>query len=245
MSKKMYAESNIQAIANAIRSKTGSTDTYTTSEMPQAIAAIETKEAEYIALIERSITTVNIPEGITKIGAKAFANCDSLHTVNIPEGATAIGAEAFAYCGIRGELILPSTISTFGSNAFMNCRNITKIVIPYGAKSFTTRTFGNCSGMTDLVVPSTITSIGGSSFEGCSSLTNVTLGEGENTFNVHGLNLSASTLYSQETLHTMITNLKDRSGETTAFTLTLGATNLEKISDEYKALATSKNWTLA
>ena len=37
MAKKLYEESNIQAIADAIREKNNSTDTYTTSEMPGAI----------------------------------------------------------------------------------------------------------------------------------------------------------------------------------------------------------------
>lgn len=42
MGKKLYEESNIQAIAEAIREKNGSTVTYKTSEMPLAIQAMET-----------------------------------------------------------------------------------------------------------------------------------------------------------------------------------------------------------
>jgi len=42
----------------------------------------------------------------------------------------------------------------------------------------------------------------------------------------------------------MFTALADRTGQT-AYTLTLGATNLKKLSDEQKAIATDKNWTLA
>ena len=41
MAQKLYEESNIQAIANAIRSKNGLTTTYKTSEMAAAITAIE------------------------------------------------------------------------------------------------------------------------------------------------------------------------------------------------------------
>ena len=40
MSKKLYPEENIQAIANAIRAKNGSSDTYTTSAMAEAIEDI-------------------------------------------------------------------------------------------------------------------------------------------------------------------------------------------------------------
>ena len=42
MSKKLYEESDVQAIANAIRTKNGLTDTYTVSQMAAAISAIET-----------------------------------------------------------------------------------------------------------------------------------------------------------------------------------------------------------
>lgn len=42
MSKKLYEESNIQAIANAIRSKNGENETYNTSEMASAILEIST-----------------------------------------------------------------------------------------------------------------------------------------------------------------------------------------------------------
>lgn len=40
MGKKLYEETNIQNIANAIRAKNGSTDTYLTSEMAAAITAL-------------------------------------------------------------------------------------------------------------------------------------------------------------------------------------------------------------
>lgn len=42
MSKKLYEETNISAIAAAIRAKNGSQDTYTTAEMADAIEDIET-----------------------------------------------------------------------------------------------------------------------------------------------------------------------------------------------------------
>lgn len=41
MAKKLYEETSVQAIANAIRAKTGKTDTMTLAEMPDEIASIE------------------------------------------------------------------------------------------------------------------------------------------------------------------------------------------------------------
>lgn len=46
MAKKLYEESSVQAIADAIRAKNGSTDTYKIAEMPTAISAIPTGGSE-------------------------------------------------------------------------------------------------------------------------------------------------------------------------------------------------------
>lgn len=59
------------------------------------------------------------------------------------------------------------------------------------------------------------------------------------------LNLSASTLITYESLMSAINALTDRTGEETVTILTLGTTNLAKITDEEKAIATEKGWTLA
>lgn len=57
-------------------------------------------------------------------------------------------------------------------------------------------------------------------------------------------NISASTKFSQETLEALIDNLVDLTGQT-AQTFTMGSTNLAKVSQEKKDLATARNWSLA
>ena len=46
-----------------------------------------------------------------------------------------------------------------------------------------------------------------------------------------------------ESLIQILNNLADRTGQT-RYILTLGPANLEKLTSEQKAIATSKNWTL-
>lgn len=57
-------------------------------------------------------------------------------------------------------------------------------------------------------------------------------------------NISASTNFTREALLEIIGNLRDMTGST-PLTLTLGATNLAKLTEEDIALATEKNWTVA
>ena len=69
----------------------------------------------------------------------------------------------------------------------------------------------------------------------------VILGQG---FNASGFDISSSTLYSVDTLVAMLEALADRTGET-AYTLTIGTTNINKLTAEQRSIATNENWNLA
>ena len=56
--------------------------------------------------------------------------------------------------------------------------------------------------------------------------------------------ISASTRFEENDLVEILNNLVDLTGKTSQ-TLTMGATNLAKLTDAEKAIATNKNWTLA
>ena len=58
------------------------------------------------------------------------------------------------------------------------------------------------------------------------------------------LRLNVSNNLTVDSMVAMFNSLKDLTGDT-AKTLTLGSTNLAKLTDEQKAIATNKNWTLA
>lgn len=75
--------------------------------------------------------TVTIPEGVTEIGEKVFANKD-IDSVVIPEGVTRIGASAFY--GVTGitEITIPGTVTSIGEMAFSNCTNLKYITFEMG-----------------------------------------------------------------------------------------------------------------
>ena len=80
-------------------------------------------------------------------------------------------------------------------------------------------------------------------FLGCNSLTNIS-----NILNIKltGLSFNDCTLLNHDTLIRILNALYDYAseGSTATYTLTLGATNLAKLTDEEKAIATNKGWTL-
>ena len=61
------------------------------------------------SLIDRSITSITIPDSIIKIGEEAFAYCTSLTSVTIPDGITTIRESAFENCTSLTSVTIPST----------------------------------------------------------------------------------------------------------------------------------------
>ena len=66
--------------------------------------------------------------GVTEIPEGCFIYQKSLSSINLPEGVTTIGADAFNQCQISA-LTLPSSLEAIGQRAFSN-NGITSLVIP-------------------------------------------------------------------------------------------------------------------
>ena len=188
-----------------------------------------------------SLTTISLPDSVTSIGTEAFRSCSSLTTISLPDSLTSIGGSAFQNCASLTSISLPDSLTSIGGWAFQYCTSLTTIKLPNSLTSIGSAAFGYCTSLTTIKLPNSLTSIGSAAFGGCSSLENVTI---ENGFNCNNLNISPSTRYSVETMVSWFEALADRTGQA-PFTLTIGSTNLNKLTAEQKAIATNKNWTLA
>lgn len=214
----------------------------TTTALVNKVADITNGDDSLLrGLIQRDLTEIVIPYGTTSIGSNAFQNCTSLTSVTIPDGVTSIGSNAFQYCTSLTSITIPDGVTKIYNNTFGFCTNLTSITIPDGVTSIDIYAFQYCSSLTSITIPDSVTSIGNYAFHSCSNLTSVTLGDG---FNANNLNLSSSTKYSRETIVSWLNALADRTGQT-AYTLTIGAKNLAKLTEEDILIATNKNWTLA
>ena len=115
------------------------------------------------------------PEGVTKVGNHAFANCLGLTSVEIPEGVTSIGDNAFDFCSGLTSVTIPSTVTSIGNFAFSLCDGLTSVSIPNSVTSIGNQAFKDCRGLASVTLSSTITSIKFNTFSGCSNLTSVTI----------------------------------------------------------------------
>ena len=91
--------------------------------LPSSINAIG--DAAFSGLRSLQYSTLEIPEGVTKIGVGAFAYNEDYNGVELilPSTLDSIGGGAFDPCGFRCELKLTDNIRYIGKDAFGNCPN--------------------------------------------------------------------------------------------------------------------------
>ena len=195
----------------------------------------------YESVLTGEVTEFVVPSEWTNIRDAMFHSCVNLTNVIIPNNIKTIKGSAFGKCTSLTNVTFPNSIRYMGGYMFNGCTSLVSVTIPNSVISIEAYMFNGCTSLVSVTIPNSVISIGTYMFNGCTNLTNVTLG---NNFNCNNLDLSVSTKYSVDTLVAMLTALADRTGQT-AYTLTIGATNLAKLSDDQRAIATDKNWTLA
>lgn len=125
------------------------------------------------SLIDRSITSIEIPSGTTSIGDSAFYNAHNLSSVTMSDTVQEIGVYGFYGCHSLTSVTIPSGITTINSGVFYECYSISNITLPNSVMSLGEAAFGKCSGLTSIELSSGLTSIGNNSFRQCSNLTNI------------------------------------------------------------------------
>ena len=130
---------------------------------------------DLIDLIEGDITTLNIPEGTTKIGGNAFNEYSTLASVTIPNSVTEIGKKAFYYCQALTEATIGNGVTSIGSFAFYYCNRLKSISIPDATTEISSNAFANCQSLTDVTIGNGVTTISESAFAYCGKLKSVTI----------------------------------------------------------------------
>lgn len=125
------------------------------------------------AFYNSKITSVKIPEGVTKIGDLAFLYCFDLTSVEMPDGLTSIGSSAFSGCMNLKEIDIPESVTEIGAEAFSGT-GITKLTIPGGVKNLGVL-FQNNEKLTDVTILSGPETVDAMTFQGCKGLYSVKL----------------------------------------------------------------------
>lgn len=142
--------------------------------IPSKINGVTVETIGHGAFERSAVTSVTIPDSVTAILDRAFANCFQLTNISIPNSVTSIDFSAFEHCTSLKSITLPSSLRNISMFLFHNCSQLTTIQIPDSVLSIQDYAFGNCISLETIHIPVSVTSIGNLAFAGCPSSMTVT-----------------------------------------------------------------------
>lgn len=142
--------------------------------IPSKINGVTVETIGHGAFERSAVTSVTIPDSVTAILDRAFANCFQLTNISIPNSVTSIGFSAFEHCTSLKSITLPSSLRNISMFLFHNCSQLTTIHIPDSVLSIQDYAFGNCTRLETVHIPVSVTSIGVYAFDGCPNSMTVT-----------------------------------------------------------------------
>jgi len=144
--------------------------------LPSSVSGVRvTGIANAVFRYNLSVTTVNLPAGLSSLGEQLFENCTNLVSVSIPLGIKQIPRATFYNCPALTSITLPGSITEIGDSAFYGCRNLKNIGLPDGLTALGYSAFYGCSALSSLVIPSTVNTIKDQAFMNCTTLSSVSL----------------------------------------------------------------------
>ncbi len=129
-----------------------------------------------------SLTSIEIPSGVTSIGATIFLDCSNLESITVDyNNPNYSSQDGILYNkaktkiihipkAIKGNIVIPSGITSISEFMFSNHYRITSIQIPNSVTSIARQAFRDCYGLKSITIPNSVTSIGENAFYGCDGL---------------------------------------------------------------------------
>lgn len=199
---------------------------------------------------------VEIPANVTKLpsNTNGMNGHSEIEKITFAPNSLFSGVNsAYAFCACTGleEISLPASLTTIANDMFTGCSSLEELEIPSGVTTVMNSAFKNCTALKKLEYKGIPTSTyftktdGANPIASCTALEQIIVPTGWNQDIVISTGGYAWTnVLTHDSLVAMIANLYDYSGGT-AHILTLGDTNLARLSADEIAVATVKNWTLS
>lgn len=225
-------------IADAIRNKTGGTDPLTLEQMPGEIEGIETGTTGKPYVDTSKITNFGTIFQDNNFPVDELQNIDTKNVTKFN----------YMFSGCSTLTTIPLLDTSNGTDfryMFQNCSSLTKVPLLDMSKATNCEAiFYNCTNLTDLTIKVNSLKPNYYMFDYCHALTNVTI-EGTIKITNNSFRIDYSDNLTVESIMNFINAFEDNSSLSTTYTVYFGKTNLDKLTDEQKAVATAKNIALA
>lgn len=156
-------------------------------KVPDFVTAIGAEAFSKVESIE--LKTVILPEGLTKIGPRAFRGRietavfpATLKTIGVQaflfsklkelhlSGVESIGDYAFAFCSKLQSVFLPDTLIKIGCGLFRRCENLTEVRLSAALETIPPLMFDKCGKLEKFIIPDSVKKIEREAFADCPSL---------------------------------------------------------------------------
>lgn len=121
------------------------------------------------------LTSITIPDNVTKIEERAFSGCAGLVSVTLGTGLTSIRTGIFSNCIGLTSITIPNNVTSIESSAFSGCTGLINVTLSNELTSIGTSAFSGCTSLTSITIPNKVTNIGDMAFSGCTKLDSVTV----------------------------------------------------------------------
>ena len=106
-----------------------------------------------IKCLNKNMTIIEIPDGVTKIYNNAFAYCRELKKIILPDSLQIIDDYAFYFCKKLEYIDIPFNVIEIGRYAFAFCQKLKSIIIPHNVETIGEHAFYCCLELEQIVIP--------------------------------------------------------------------------------------------
>ena len=131
-----------------------------------------------------TVKTIYVPDQITRISERAFANCASVKKVVFRgERVFSFGSGAFENCTSLESVTLPDYVGdSLGYSTFANCTSLKSVTLPSSIDTIHPKTFLNCTSLKTIEIPLRVHSVDSRAFVGCTKLDGIWVADGHYSF---------------------------------------------------------------
>lgn len=178
---------NVLSLQDMTCNVTKGTNEYTGNIVIPSTVEYQSRKFSVTAIGEKAfngcngLTSIILPEGLTKISSYAFYGCTGITSLSIPHGLTEIGGFAFDRCTNLTSISFSEGLKTINWYAFSDCTSLESISLPIGVREIGERAFSRCTNLKSASFQKGLVSIGKYIFKDCTNLTSVNLPDGMTT----------------------------------------------------------------
>ena len=126
---------------------------------------------------------------VVSLKRSAFFQCENITSVYIPDSVTKLGTSVFYSCVNLERVCLSANLETLSSLSFFNCKKLKNIELPSGLNKIDSGAFEKCASLEEIELPDSLTSLNLRAFDECEGIKRIVIPQFVEYLTSHALNM--------------------------------------------------------